>query len=378
MPRGRKASLKLTAGQVVAFQQALQSWMETEGHDARDVAEMTGFSPEYINLLLGAYQEKHRPPSANVLQKLTGCGFEWQVSRAPAGEEGTVRKAGKSSQAKGKRRAADESVSLRLTDRDHALILFLARAELANRGQIERLFFPSTATANRRLRRLTAENLLRRYRPPAAVGGRLSGSHQFLYSLGNRGAALAAEVLGRAARKLLSGSEPPGELFLEHRLEVTEFMIRVVEAAGDRLVSWETEHGLRDEVPFKGGKRRFTPDAYIVLKLDAGSLRHAFVEVDRGTMRRRAWIQKARLYQAYYRSGAYQERYLTDRLLLLVVVPDGQRGSWIRHIVQGVEPLLMTFVANWQDIEAHTALGPAWVRYDTGERCGLLDGAPGA
>jgi len=372
MARGRRPPLNLTTKQIVAFQRALRRWMERENHDARAVAEMTGFSPEYIKLLLGAYREKHRPPSANVLERLALCGFEWEASPAPKRTESPAEKASKPRRGKRAKKGASQSNALRLTERDQAIILFLARAELANRGQIQRLFFPSIATANRRLRRLTEKGLLRRYRPPAAAGGQLSGTHQFLYALDRAGAVLASEVLERPVRKLLGRREPPSELFLEHRLEITEFMLRVVEAAGDRLVSWETEHPLRDEVQFKGSRCQFTPDAYLVLKLDDRSLRHAFVEVDRGTVRRRSWIRKTRLYQVYYRTNAYQERYLTDRLLLLVVVPDEDRSSWIREIVQSIEPLIMTLVATWADVEAYSALGRAWVRYDTGDRCELV------
>ncbi len=370
MARGRPG-LGLSEAQIRDFQSRFGKWMEKQGYSARDVAELIGFRPEYINLLLGKYQEKLRAPSANVLARLKKIGFDW--SPPPARDEDKTtppstrdRPARTTRNRKKRKNKADV-----ITRRDVEIVLLLARVGIAVRDQLQRLFFPSVGTAVRRLRHLTDVRLLQRFRPPVGTAGRLYGSAQYIYTLGSRGAQLASEALGRPVRPAFRGNRPPAALFLEHRLQVTEFIVRAIQAAGDRLVEWETGAVLEDRVTWRGRQRRFAPDAYIALRLADGSLRHALVEVDCGTMGRKEWLVKAQVYQAYYRTGAYARRYGTDRLLLLVVVPNETRKSWVREVMLTVKPIVMCFIATWPDIEAHSLDGPAWTRYDTGERCDL-------
>jgi hypothetical protein len=348
--------------------------MAERRYTAKKLAEAIGFTKEYLRLLLGEYQEKNRPPSISVLARLQEVGFEWTPPQAQGegGMSSTGEQAAQRSNAKAdsKKRRKSRTPSC-LVERDRAVVLFLARAELATREQIQTLFFPSEATAARRLRQLTDAKTLRRYRPPAATGGPLAGSAQWLYGLGARGAELASDALGRPVRELLRSGRAPNTLFLEHRLEVTQFFVHLVLAAADRLVDWATGAALEDQVRVGQQQRRFAPDGYLALRLEDGSLRHALVEVDRGTMGPQAWQAKARVYQAYYRTGGYTRRYGTERLLLLVVVPDAQQQAFIRRIMQTIRPVVMCFVATRPDIETHTATGPAWLRYDTGERCDL-------
>jgi hypothetical protein len=375
MPRGRP-SPDFSQDQTEDFQRKLRTWIAERGLDARRLAEQVGYSKEYIRLLLGEYQEKDRPPSAQVLVRLRELGFDWQPPRPKRGK--TAAGASADTRRDDARQAGDgrkqrkRKAPLSLVERDGDIVLFLARADLATREQLQSLFFPSAATATRRLRALVQAGVLARYRPPAAAGGQLSGSAQYLYALGPKGAKLAEDALGRPARRPFAGSKVPSTLFLEHRLEVTQFFVHVVQGAGERLIEWATGAALEDQVRVGGRQRRFAPDGYLALRLDDGSTRHALVEVDRGTMGRRAWMGKARAYQAYYRSGAYARRYATDRLLLLVVVPDAARRMLICQVMRAVRPVVMCFVAAWPDVVAHAAVGPAWVRYDTGERCDLL------
>ncbi|MBE9508989.1 MAG: replication-relaxation family protein, partial [Chloroflexi bacterium] len=360
MPRGRP-SIGLNLDQVTDFQHRLRAWMVEKRHTAATVAELIGYTAEYVRLLLGEYQEKHRPPSANVLGRLREIGFEWTPPPVPGGEEvvsGTAKKTRSSKQTA--KRSRRRRTTLSLMERDQTIILFLARAELATREQLQNLVFPSAATATRRLRQLADAKVLRRYRPPSHAGGQLSGTSQYLYTLGPRGANIAAEALGHPVRQAFKTSRALNALFLEHRLEVTQFFIHIVQGAGDRLADWATGAALEDKVRSGGRQRRFAPDGYLALRLEDGSLRHALVEVDRGTMGRQAWLTKARAYQSYYRSGAYARRYSTDRLLVLVVVPDAERRAFIRGVMQAVRPVVMCFIATWPDVESHTATGPAW------------------
>ncbi|MBN1179648.1 MAG: replication-relaxation family protein [Anaerolineae bacterium] len=375
MPRGRP-SPNFSQDQTEDFQRQLRAWMAEQGLDARRLAGQIGYSKEYVRLLLGEYREKDRPPSVEALARLREAGFDWQPPRRKGGK--STAGASKEARRDGARPAGDgrkqrkRKAPLNLVERDGDIVLFLARADLATREQIQSLCFPSAATATRRLRALVQAGVLARYRPPAAAGGQLSGSAQYMYALGPKGAKLAGEILGRPVRRPFAGSKAPKTLFLEHRLEVTQFFVHLVQGAGDRLLDWATGAALEDRVCVGGRQQRFVPDGYLALRLDDGSTRHALVEVDRGTMGRRAWLFKARAYQAYYRSGAYNKRYATDRLLLLVVVPDAARRTLICQVMRSLRPVVMCFVAAWPDVAAHAAVGPAWLRYDTGVTCDLL------
>ena len=140
MSRGRPG-LGYTREQIRAFQRALRAWMAENNYTAKEVAELVNFTEAYIKLLAGEYQEKYRCPSATVIARLREIGFEWSPPATAAGTQPPQ----ESATLKKKRRSSTKNFTV--TRRDVDIILFLAKAEVATREHLQRLFFRSPGTA---------------------------------------------------------------------------------------------------------------------------------------------------------------------------------------------------------------------------------------
>jgi hypothetical protein len=329
--------------------------MASSGHTSDSLAQATQFKPEYVRLLLGEYQEKTRAPSAAMLGRLTRLGFAWTAARSERNEPFA------------------EVVSER-AQREREVIEFLARAGAATRDQLQQLFFPSLVTANRALALLTRQKVLQRFRPRVAGGAGLNGSVPYIYSLAPDGLRLATQLLNRSVPSAWRAGRP-AELFLAHRLQVTAFVVTLLRSAGALLSDWRCGADLEDMVVLHGKRRRFVPDGYARLSLDWGE-RLILFEIDRGTMGAQAWREKAAEYQAYYRSGRYQERYGRERLLVVCVTTDARQRELIARCWNGVFPVVMLYLATWTDVETQGVMGTPWVRYDTHERQSLGAATP--
>jgi hypothetical protein len=173
-------------------------------------------------------------------------------------------------------------------------------------------------------------------RPRAQLNSLLTGGSQaFVYALGNQGRRLleaAAGPLPRAANYRL------GHPYLEHTIEIAEFVIRLERAArelpGIRVIA-EDELAQRFQLPdpfrwqvrLQGRRIGIQPDKVFALAAaDAGPPVLCLLEVDRGTMPvsrpglvRSSFRRKLLAYEATWRQGIHRSRFGFERLRVLTV-----------------------------------------------------------
>ena len=229
----------------------------------------------------------------------------------------------------------------RLSERDLAVLVTLRRLGVASALQLERIHFNDTDSRQRRrvLAKLIELRVIRRL--DRRVGGVRSGSSGFIYSLDIAGQHLVDSGGRRRSRQPVT----PGLAFLQHALDVSELYVRLKESerAGDlELVEFDAEPACwRIYLGPHGRERVLKPDAYVVVA--AGELEHHwFVEVDRATHGRTAFIRKLEDYRSYRSSGAEQERLGLFPLVLITVPSEGRYEAvveWIGTIPSASWPL---------------------------------------
>ena len=162
-------------------------------------------------------------------------------------------------------------------DRDPEVLVWLARLQLATSGQISALGWPGYGDERRKrwLRRVREAGLLEFVRTRRRTGHRLS-----LYRLTPMGAVAAARLLGddqvtHAVR--LAATEG---IHLEHRLQVNDTVLRLVDSLGQDAVEVLLPHQRRLRWLTSGGVwHEVTPDVVLVCRKAEAAL---VIEYDRG------------------------------------------------------------------------------------------------
>lgn len=203
-------------------------------------------------------------------------------------------------------------IAASLSERDLKIVSTVSKLRLVSFHQIRRLHFVSgTASSNARLARLVLAKLVGLrvlYRLERRIGGARAGSNGFVYGLDAVGHYVAGIALDVRRRK----PDEPGLAFVNHRLTISEFYVRLVEA--ERVGQLE----LLEFVPEPGCWRSFfgTGGARVMLKPDAfvrtasGKFEQLrFIEIDLGTEGSAAIRNKFRLYRQYWASGKEQARW---------------------------------------------------------------------
>jgi hypothetical protein len=181
------------------------------------------------------------------------------------------------------------------------------------------------------------------------------GRKPLVYFLDRHGARYLADLAGCAVSELdwdRQGHEV-GSLFLDHLLLTNDFLVSAICAArlqGFTMLDWRDERALRrahhtEQIATTGsdGKPQqvtLVPDGF--LSLDTPQARyHQFVEIDRGTStlvvgsaRKRDWARKVATYLAYFRSGAYQQRYQTQSLRIMTVTTSQKRLKHLKEVTE--------------------------------------------
>jgi len=217
---------------------------------------------------------------------------------------------------------------LELTDRDVELLATLLKYRYLSTPQAQRLHFPSTQTALRRLRRLSASGYVTTFKSPACP--------ERIVTLTRAGAEMVADRLigpsddiGWAGRR----QQPKDYLFLQHFLAVSDFRITLTQAcANDHdidLLGFIPEYRARSSASEPARRyvqdvvtnasdhdRKIThsPDGVFALT-HGGRSALFFLEIDRGTEvlsnPAKGFLKMVRFYLAYLRDGGYQ-RYKRD------------------------------------------------------------------
>lgn len=189
-----------------------------------------------------------------------------------------------------------------LSERDHAVLRFVARLHFASGDQLARLCFGgSVRSARHGLHRLVRLDVLARL--PRRVGGVRAGSAGFVYYLGLAGQRLAMQG-GLLPARRVRRPHAPGQLFVRHALLIAELHTRLVEAerAGHvELLRLEAEPACWRRSPAVVLK----PDSYV--RLGLGDFEDSyFIEVDRGTEGSRTIERQLAAYVTYCQSGSEQ------------------------------------------------------------------------
>ncbi len=180
-----------------------------------------------------------------------------------------------------------------MTTRDEAILRDVWLFRYATALQIARLHFGGhLKLAQRRLRRLTAQNLVDRFQVEAA---RRTGFTTWWYRLARPGARLIAAPIGKRVEDFLPPKRPPRTHgFLAHHARVTDFRIWLREACANGDGAFQCQFIPSYEEVREGGRRQrriaipfdhrsLIPDGVFTVRRFDGREALFLLEIDRGT-----------------------------------------------------------------------------------------------
>ncbi len=227
-----------------------------------------------------------------------------------------------------------ETIALRLTDGDRAVLNFVSECRLASGKQLVRRFWPSdshdaaAARAGRRvLKRLSDWRVIDPL-PIRTVGGLHGGSDTLVYGVGVAGVKLLARR-GLVQKRLGT----PGERYVNHTLACTELVVALAEA--DRAGLLELIETQSEPACWRGfmgaGMSRIVLKADLFVRVGAGraSEDRWLMECDLATESSATIRAKAERHLAYYRSGSEP---VHPRVLW--AVPDVRRAEQIAGVLR--------------------------------------------
>lgn len=218
----------------------------------------------------------------------------------------------------------------RLTERDEALVKFLAKIGILSSRQIKRLIFTDLSTSNmqRRLRELYDYHVLDRTRM-------LSKEEGITYALGKAGRIWAVGENRMVAPRLDVN-------LLDHDLGRAEVFTLLVEALrkldpdGSQHLEWDWWSEDEARVINKN-KVVLEPDGLFQVRTLLTQWANFYVEIDRGTERGQAFIEKIKRYEQAYRVGNWQKTF-GDFPLVLIVTTSRERASNLAKQIATTKP----------------------------------------
>lgn len=236
-----------------------------------------------------------------------------------------------------------------VTERDIELLRAVREYRLLSTSHLRDLFFSSHRTpsaskmaCHRSLTRLSSYRLLRStQRPQGGLGG---GGLASVWNLGPAGERLLRQLDGDGDKPRKPGFDP-SRTFFDHTLEVSDAVVRLVQASRRGLFELLEIRGeprnWRSFPGHVGGVRILKPDLAVVTA--SGDFEdHWFIEVDRGTESTKTLIRKCHVYTDYQRSGIEQQRSgVYPRVLWLL--PTQRRVDLLRTAIEkerGLDPEL--------------------------------------
>ncbi|MBS1702865.1 MAG: replication-relaxation family protein [Armatimonadetes bacterium] len=215
---------------------------------------------------------------------------------------------------------------MKLTERDVRLVRDVALSGVLCRSQVVRLgYFSSVSRANRRLRALCGEGMLKPVDTPFHA--------RRLYVPG----LAAVSVLGDEVARLVSHRSGTPR-FLQHALAVTELRIGLADA--DR--KWRFEGQARHRFAFGKREHDLRPDG--LLLSESGAM---FVEADLGHVSLPRFARRFEGYRAYFGGGSFASVYGSRKHRILVVTTGELRRSHVSKAAKdaGVDADVTTFAA---------------------------------
>ena len=211
--------------------------------------------------------------------------------------------------------AAVTGLLQRLSERDIGVLESLRAHRLLSTAHIRRLHFgqghatigAASGATMRVLTRLEAHHLIQRLE--RRIGGVRKGSSGITWQLGATGETLLRTMHGEKRRRRY---QEPSSMFTAHTLAVAELAVELHERAradAIELISLDTEPSCwRSLVGPHGTAEWLKPDLHAVTASDEYE-DHWFIEADLASEHPPVVIRKAKIYQRYAATGAYQARH---------------------------------------------------------------------
>ena len=254
-----------------------------------------------------------------------------------------------------------------LTQRDQIILMALHAYRYLNLRQLELLFFPSSRSAQIRLKYLKDQGLVHRWKviEPPGITRRPS-----LFLLTPRGARVLASTRGEDPRQLVRQAVLAQRHCLNfvHDLEANGFFVELAAASrrlpDQGLYHWVGE--LETRIHYREGKRRDriaaapASDGWGRYVTPSGDI-YFDLEWDRGTESLRRLEQKIRSYTAYFKDRREAELHQ-----VLFVVPRVSREAVLLERIAAEFPMFSRsncrfWVTCRQYLDSHGPLGRIWL-----------------
>ena len=216
--------------------------------------------------------------------------------------------------------------------------------------------------AQRRLAGLRDSGLIIRRALPRPGGGHENEPYYCLTPQGLRVVGWRHDLPIRSLRQR-TGDALANPLFVRHALAGADLHCALTAAAraheGDRCEPewWQGEHATSHNFSARGTTMLLCPDGYTRYQRDQ-RLHHLLVEIDLGTMTIQRLQAKLDRYQAYARSGAWQDSYPVFPKLLLLTTSSRRINTL--HDRLGALPELVLLSATHDDIRRQGPLAAIW------------------
>ena len=255
---------------------------------------------------------------------------------------------------------ADHKPTVRLTDRDLAIIKSVYEHRALTTPQIQRMHFPAGQEGSERGRLVHCQHrlkllyhngyLTRDERPTKLSEGR----EALVYFLDTLGAKLLASYYKVDISELdwrpRDNTAGANHLFIDHLLHTNDVRIALTRAA--QVDGWDVTRYVDDrdlrrkemreyvQLPGESERIAIVPDGFFTLNSDQGTFHH-FLEVDLRTVvglssktGRRDWSRKVHAYLEYFHGGRYTARYSAKSFRVLTVTTGATR---LRNLLEITE-----------------------------------------
>ncbi len=278
-----------------------------------------------------------------------------------------------------------------LTQRDLEVVLDLYKYRYLKTSQIQQLYFPSLQTANRRMRSLIDQKLVKHFSVPNVA--------ERIYHISQRGASLVANQLGVTAEDLnwsKNTRAPKDYYFMQHFLGINQFRIDLNQACqnspvellgfipeyfGSKHLSGRITKHIKDFV-FDARNPRdkitHTPDAVFALQRDDKPALF-FLEIDRGTEvltnPYKGFLKMSRYYINYAKERkfkSYEQEFNCSQLhlfRLLIITTSEQRlnnmrQAATRHHSSSANVLRYFWLTTFDKVSVETMWYDIWLSLD--------------
>lgn len=216
--------------------------------------------------------------------------------------------------------------------------------------------FGSVTRVNATLLRLVKAGFLNRFF--LGIG---AGTQKAIYTATQKGATVAEATYRRFRRR--NGGLYSGDLFLEHQLLLNDIYIMLHAGSQVRVCNWRTFEKPLPQSPI-------IPDAYFELTSD-GSIKPAFLEVDKGTEPKKIWKKKVAGYISFALSGSFQQHFQQQQFRVLVITTTEQKLKAICAVVAS-QTTKIFWLTTFSDIKREGLFAPIWLRPMGEQRQSLL------